>query len=305
MRMLGQRFGRVWCLIGMLFLIAGYEVPMPGHLLLAQRGAVHLEVVVTDETGTFVRGLAPSHFVVMVDKTKFGVKDLKLESDVTPNDLILLMDTSAIAGQISNPLADIAHSFIAGSGAKDQVALVSYDSSANLLQDFTSSKHLLTEAVRGIKYGNEAALLDALYATADGGYVNSTGRRILVLVSAGIDTGSRSKLKDVAQLLQRRKIFLFAISLGGRRFSGAETSDVFEKLTVATGGRAFYPRKANDIAGIVNQVLGSEGKREYYDLVLDSSPGNLEEAQKKLRVQIDRDRKEDKNLAVTARFAQP
>lgn len=273
-------------------------------LALSQTGdEAHLQVMVTDETGAFVRGLAPSSFLVSVDKTKLAVRDAKVKSDSTPKDIALVIDTSVIAGQIANPLIDVTQSFINSLGPSDLMAIVAYDSSADLIQDFTPSRKQLTEAVRGMKYGNGAALLDAIYAAAEGGFANATGRRVMVLLSSGIDTGSRVKIKDVALLLQRRQITLFGVSLGRRGLFGGGTSEIFEKLTVATGGRAFYPRRAPDLAGIVNQILGSSGGREYYDLTVEPPVLSLEEAQKRLRVQIDR--KEDKNLLVTARFVKP
>lgn len=272
-----------------------------GMPMLAQ-GTAHLQVTVTDPSGAFVKDLSPSNFIISVDKAKLAVRDARLKADADPDDIVLLIDTSVIAGQVANPLVDITQLFINVLRSADQMALVAYDSSANLIQDFTSSKRLLAGAVRRMKYGNGAALLDAIYATADGGYANSTARRVMVLLSTGIDTGSRTKLKDVAPLLQQRKIVLYGISLGGRGFYGSGASEIFAKLTVATGGRAFYPRRASDIAGIVAQIMGGAGGREYYEVTVEAPPASLEEAQKKLRVQINRDRKDDKSLEVTARF---
>ncbi len=269
-----------------------------------QTAPVHLQVTVTDSTGAFVRDLQPGDFVVSVGKTRFNVLAAKLATDSTPEDLALVIDTSMIAGQVANPLNDISQAFIEDLGPDNQIAIVAFDSSASLIQDFTSSKRLLADAVRGLRYGNGAALLDAIYATADGGYANSTARPLMVALSTGIDTGSRTKLKDLIPLLVKRKIAFYGISLGGRGFFGGGSSEVFDKLSAATGGRAFYPRKANDLAGIVNQILGTTGKREHYELTLASPPPNAEEAQQRLRVQIDRDQKEDKNLLVTARFVQ-
>lgn len=274
----------------------------PAATAVPQISEARLQVTVTDETGAFVHDLAPSNFVVSVDKTKLSVMGAKAKSDAAPNDIALLIDTSVIAGQVSNPLIDVTQSFISALGRNDQMAIVAYDSAADLIQDFTSSKRLLVDAVRRMKYGNGAALLDAIYATVEGGFANSTARRVMVLLSTGIDTGSRVKLKEVAPMVQRAKITLYGVSFGGRNFWGGGTSEIFEKLTVATGGRAFYPRKATEIAGIVNQVMGVRGGREFYELSVTAPAQNLEEAQSRLRVQVDRGLKEDKNVVVTARF---
>lgn len=268
----------------------------------SQGGAVHLEVTVTDPSGAYVRDLQPSQFVVSVDKTKLGVNAARLKTDSSPKDIALLMDTSVIAGQVANPLNDVTRAFISDLGPNDQMAMVSFDSSADLIQDFTASKKLLEEAARRIRYGNGAAVLDAIYATADGAYANSTARRYMVLLSAGIDTGSRTQLKDLLPLIQKRHLVFYGVSLGGRGFFGGGTSEIFDKLSVATGGRAFYPRKANDLAGIVKQIMGDNGRREFYDLTFDAPPADAAEAQQRLRVQIDRNLKGDKNLLVTGRF---
>jgi len=284
-----------------LFLVA-VSVWLGSVAMAAQERDVSLQVTVTDTTGAFVQNLHAGDFVVSIDKTKLVVREVRVKSDTGPVDISLVIDTSVIAGKIVNPLVDIMQSFVNRLRAEDQMALVAYDSSANLVQDFTASHRLLLDAVRGLKYGNGAALLDAIYATADGGYANSTAKRVMVLLSTGIDTGSQTKMKDVAPLLQKQRITLYAISLGRRNMYAGNTSEIFDKLTVATGGRAFYPRRAPDIAGIVNQVMGGAGGREFYELIIEAPIIALEEAQKKLRVQVDRGLKEDKSLEITARL---
>ncbi len=271
---------------------------------LSQERPVHLEVTVTDSTGAFVRDLQAANFVVSIEKNKVSVLDARMKSDSQPDDIALLIDTSVIAGQVANPLNDITQAFINSLGPNDQMAIVAFDYSADLVQDFTSSRGLLTNAMRKVKYGNGAAVLDAIYATVDGGYANSTARRVMVALSTGIDTGSRTKMKDIIPLLLKKKIVFYGISLGGRGFFGGGASEILDKLGVATGGRAFYPRRANDLAGIVNQIVGTSGQRNYYELTLASSPADLEAAQQRLRVQIDRNQKEDKDLVVTGRLVQ-
>ena len=67
------------------------------------------------------------------------------------------------------------------------MAIVAFQSSADLLQDFTSSHEALTQAVSSVKYGNSPRVLDALYAALDGGFRNTTARRIALVLAAGIE----------------------------------------------------------------------------------------------------------------------
>ena len=85
-----------------------------------------------------------------------------------------------------------ADDFIAQLKPKEQMAIVAFHSSADLIQDFTSSKQLLARAVTSVTYGNTPRVLDALYAAIDTGMKNATFRRVALLLTTGYEGERRA-----------------------------------------------------------------------------------------------------------------
>ncbi len=186
-----------------------------------------LVTVVEQKSGSPVTGLKAEDFTVLDDKTPRQVESAEYTSAIL--DVVLLLDTSLV-GPMVQPLAE---DLIAQLQPKEQMAVVSFHSSADLIQDFTSSKDLLQRAVRQVKYGNEPHVLDALYATVDGGFQNSTFRRVILLATAGLEGSSRVRESEVVRLARRNGVSIFVVYVVGYERS------MFEMLARETGGASF------------------------------------------------------------------
>ena len=197
-------------------------------------GAQQTKMLVTvfdEKTGESIRDLSPQNFLVVDDKTTLRVTGADFVEGLV--DAMVLVDTSMV-GEVVRPLAA---AFVEGLGEKEQMALVSYHSSADLIQDFTSSKQMLFNALRQVRYGNQPRVLDALYAALDGGFENTAGRRVIVLLSAGIESRSRSSLAEVLGLARQRNVSIFAVYV-----TGADKG-LFRRLALNSGGAFFGARK--------------------------------------------------------------
>ena len=204
-------------------------------ILLLAAGALgaqtQLQVTVIDrKTGEPVTGLQAGSFTVLDDRTPRTVQ--RVEYAAAALDVMLLFDTSLV-GEVVYPLGG---AFIEGLEGKEQMAIVAFASSADLVQDFTSSKDLLRRAVRNVKYGNTPRVVDAVYAAADGGFQNTVGRKVIVILSAGVEGYSRTPEREVLKLCRSNQISIFPVYV-----SGAERS-LFEKLARETGGAFFSAR---------------------------------------------------------------
>ena len=209
--------------------------------------------VVDQKTGEPIRGLEARNFHIMDDKTRLRVDEAEFKS--TTIDIMLLIDTS-LAGPMVSPLAG---SFINELGEKEQMAIVSYHDSADLIQDFTSSKPLLHHALEQVKYGNNPRVLDALYAAIDGGFTSNVGRRVIVLLSAGVEGNSRVTEGEVLRLARSRGVSIFPVYVVGVE------RGMFRRLSDYSGGAPFAARKLKlqpaTLSRLVYSVL-----REYYEL---------------------------------------
>jgi hypothetical protein len=105
---------------------------------LPSAAANRVSVTVVDaKSGKPVLGLKAEDFTLWEDKLARKAEAAEYSSDIV--DVMLLLDTS-LAGEMVRPVAD---DFIAQLKPKEQMAIVAYHSSADLIQDFTSSQQLL------------------------------------------------------------------------------------------------------------------------------------------------------------------
>ena len=148
-------------------------------------------------------------------------------------DLLLIVDASLIGEAVRPLAAPIIDSLADG----EQMAVISFDQSATLLQDFTSSKQFLHDAIAQIRYGNNPRILDALYAAIDGAFERSSARRVALVIAAGAEGESRSSLAEVLELARRRGA---SISIA---FAQGYDSGLFEKLAGGSGGAWFNAKK--------------------------------------------------------------
>jgi VWFA-related protein len=190
--------------------------------------STRLLVTVTDpHTGQAVTDLKAGDFSVLDDKTPRPVESAELTTE--PVDIMLLLDTSLVGEAVQPVAGNLIHQL----DPKEQMAVISFASSADLVQDFTSSQGLLNEAVKKMKYGNTPQVLDALYASIDGGFGSSPFRRVILLLTTGLEGGSRVSDRDVVKLARKNAVSIFPVYLAG---SGKW---LFDELARQTGGASF------------------------------------------------------------------
>lgn len=198
-------------------------------LLFGERDAIAetrlLVTVVEQNTMMPVTDLKPSDLEVTDGKRTRAVE--KVERLEGLLDLALLVDASLVGEMVQPAAADIIDQI----GEKDQMSIVAFDSSATLVQDFTSSKQLLLGSLEQIKYGNAPRILDAVYATIDGAFTNTGFRRIVILITAGLEAGSRTPEARLYRAAQRNQVTVYSLFVGGWR-------GMFRELAEKTGGAA-------------------------------------------------------------------
>ncbi|MCM3903851.1 MAG: VWA domain-containing protein [Pyrinomonadaceae bacterium] len=215
---------------------------------------VRLPITVVDKKGQFVSGLSQSDFLVLEDKLPQKIEtfsdDLGKDSQLY---VAVLMDTSpSTAGKLRFE-QESAMNFIQTvvRPRKDRVLFATFDHEIALKQDFTDKLDLLDRAVFGVKkLGTQTALYDAIWQFCDEKLRSVTGRRVLVVITDGEDTYSRSDLRDAIDIAQRTETTIFAIStkagLAGA-VPGVQMGTVRDradnnlvKLAEETGGMAFF-----------------------------------------------------------------
>jgi VWFA-related protein len=154
------------------------------------------------------------------------------EFGTEPVDVLLLVDASLMGHMVQTAAADLIQQL----RDKEQMALVTYDSSASLVQDFTSSKNVLLSKLSEVKYGNDPQALDGVYAAIEGGFDNAVFRKVILLATAGFEGSSRVSEQSVIRLARKKGVAVYPLYLTGRE------RGMFEKLARETGGAAMLMR---------------------------------------------------------------
>lgn len=115
---------------------------------------------------------------------------------------------------------------------------------------------LLNRAIDGIYIeGGQTTILDAIDLMTEG-LKQSSGDRVIVLITDGEDRVSRVTREDVTRKLTATRTAVYAIGLihdleGGKR---SKAKDLLSSLTKDTGGRVVFLNQPTDVSSVLNKL---------------------------------------------------
>ena len=220
--------------------------PDPSIRIAVER--VHVPFTVTDPWDRFVTDLKQDDFTVYEDGNKVPV-DFFTSVSSLPLRVGLLLDTSnSVRMQFKGEQAaaiDFVHSLLRDK-TKHRIFLMTFDTTKDVVEDFTNDPNVLSEAVRELKVGGGTALFEAIYFSCREKLFRETTpggvRRVLVIITDGEDDASRYTIEQVVDMARRAEVTIYAINTiaHGRSSPGEK---VLKKLTEETGGRVVAPWK--------------------------------------------------------------
>jgi Ca-activated chloride channel family protein len=264
---------------------------------------VHVELVnvlftVTDRKGQLVTDLDQSNFRIYEDNRLQMITNFSKETDL-PLTIALLIDTSSSIRERFKFEQQAAIDFLQSTLrlGKDKALLITFDSAVELIQDFTSDVESLSKAIRRVRPGGGTRMFDSIYLACQEKLKAETGRKVMILISDGDDNLSLQTQRGSLEMAQRSDVTIYAISTNSSGFFGLmapKADKVLKRLAEDTGGRAFFPFKAEDLTESF-QNIGSE-LRSQYSLAYRSSNAARDGAFRAIRIETDR-----RNLRVKAR----
>jgi len=288
---------------------------------------VNIYATVRDKQLKIVNSLAADDFVLTEDGRPQTIKYFSQESDL-PLTIGLLIDTSLSQRNVLGEEKDASYSFLDQvlRPEKDQTFVIHFDHQTELLQDLTSSRKDLRHALDavhladgpqmrqggqgggggGYPSGNNGGrrqagttLYDAIFLASDEIMSKQKGRKALILLTDGVDEGSKESLYDCIKAAQRSDTLVYSIlfsdregngqpvmatlggmGMGGRRRGGgapmnAQRPDgkkILQQISRETGGGFFEVTKKEPIDSIYKTV--QEELRHQYSIgyVSDQDP---------------------------------
>ncbi|MGD0921387.1 MAG: VWA domain-containing protein [Terriglobia bacterium] len=228
---------------------------------------VNVLFTVNDRKNRLVLNLAKDDLRVFEDNKPQSIRFFSRESDL-PLRIAILIDTSNSIRERLRFEQEAAIDFLATTlrPHKDQAFVVAFDVEPQLLQDYTDDMEKLSKAIRGLQAGGGTGLYDAMYFAAKEKMLffpppEPYLRRVMIVVSDGQDNFSEHTRDEALGMAQRGEVTIFSISTN--RSGIQEKGDkVLKYLAEETGGRAFFPFSASDLA--VNfQEIARELRSQY------------------------------------------
>ncbi len=175
-----------------------------------QADLVKVPVTVFDSKGRFLAGLTRQQFVLLDENESRPIENFIL--DRTSLHVLLLLDVSAsLRGELEE-IRETAYQFAQSFDPEDQMAVVSFSHGLKLLQDWTRDRSSLRRSLEDLERGHRTALYDALEFGALDTMARVHGKKVIILLTDGLDNQSLSRFETVLDILLESDISLYIVS---------------------------------------------------------------------------------------------
>jgi VWFA-related protein len=155
--------------------------------------------------------------------------------------------------------------------------IVGYDDQAEIVADWTDDAKQIEKSLASFRKKGDPHLFDALSAVTQEALLPFKAfnqKRIVVVISDGLDRGSKTKFDRILAELQAQDITVYAVQApdrtgGALRRDQPKPVKVIEKLAEGTGGRVFSITDAKEAA----KAICDELRKNRY--ILSYSPSNV------------------------------
>lgn len=289
---------------------------------------VSVLATVRDKHGKIIPNLTKDDFQIDEDGRPQKIDYFAHETDL-PLRLGLLVDTSLSQRKVIDQERSASYSFLDHllREDKDLAFVIHFDHEVELLQDFTSARPKLQAALqqlqtpqysgggangngdpgygggqrRGGMHGGGTQLYDAIFLGADELMSKQQGRKAMIILSDGVDRGSKETISEAIASAERADTIVYSIyfadeeegsGFGGRPGIGIgghggygghgggrprqeeqrpDGKKILEQISEETGGR-FFKASKKDLDKIYAQI--DEDLRNQYSLAYTPDKGN-------------------------------
>ena len=273
-----------------------------GDTIAIDTSEVLLPVTVRDSRGQFAPSLKAEDFEVYEDGIPQPISSFALKR--MPVHVVLLIDTSSSVTRELEDFKAAALNFVNQLDPEDKICLIRFDDIVELVQDWTSNRNTLKRALNRLGTGMFTKFNDALYLAAKEQLSRVTGRKAVIVLTDGIDSGRGSTTSERAfRTLVEEETSVYVVSktrIQGRAdrekldfylrnsSSGAsnqlridglklalaelESSERFLlRIAEETGGRIFLPESFDDLSDAYQQVA-DELRSQYLIFYTPTNP---------------------------------
>jgi VWFA-related protein len=231
----------------------------PASTIVTRVNEVNMVFTATDKHGHFIKDLKREDIRILDDtKQVTGIRSFSTQTDL-PLQVALLVDASNSVRDRFKFEQEAAIEFLNQIVRPnyDKAFVVGFDATPEVTQDFTDNSEYLAKGVRSLRPGGGTAMYDAIYFSCRDKLLKEPRsgpvRRAVIVLSDGDDNLSHVSREEAIEMAQRAEVIIYTISTN---ISGAKNKGdkVLERLSEATGGRAFAPFRIQDVADAFTEI---------------------------------------------------
>jgi len=248
---------------------------------------VNVLVTVSDGKGRFIRNLNRGDFSVYEDDLPQGISNFSTETNLPLNVAFLIDSSGSVRDKLRFEKQAAARFFSSAlRPGKDKALVMSFDTKTALLQNYTDNAASLSDSLQKIIAGGSTSLYDAVLEAAVHRLAGEPGRRVIVILSDGLDNSSHISLSKTIEAAQKNDVTIYAVST-----NGFETTDPHDRkagdanldeLAKETGGRALFPSKMEDLSRAFSRVC--DELRSQYSLAYGPTNAKRDGTYRTIRV---------------------
>ena len=165
--------------------------------------------------------------------------------DPSPARIVLLVDNSLTLRADIEKLEKAAREFAYEIYEGDKLLIVGYDEQAEIVADWTDDAKSIEASLKLFRKKGQPHLFDAASAVLEQALRTSPGqKKVIVVISDGLDRGSKVSFEKILAELQRLDITVYAVQAqdrtrGAIRRDVPKPKQVIDKLVEGTGGAIF------------------------------------------------------------------
>lgn len=270
----------------------------------------------TDKKRQFVTTLRAEDLRVTEDGVEQQLVSFERETDV-PLSLALLVDLSSSQAGVLPAEREAARAFVASVlKPRDRISLFTFTGGARLEQPLTGDRPRLEAAIESLKphfredspecrpEAPEEGKLHCYTAAWDSiaiairevlSRTPERTRRAIILLSDGDDTKSQLRIYQAADYAVRHNTVVYAIGIRDRRArEGGMRRDFLQQISESTGGRAFFPKRPEDLPAAFAQI--EQELRAQYLITYTSTNRARDGSYRRLQIELTNPRLRKQNL---------
>ncbi len=220
---------------------------------------VNVLMTVTNKKNHLVTDLTKDDFQVFEDSKPQTIRYFSRETDL-PVRIGVLIDTSSSVRDRLRFEQEAAVDFLNTTlrPGTDMAFVVAFDVEPQMVQDYTDDMEKLSKAIGSLLAGGVTSLYDAIYFSCKEKMLffpppEPYLRRIMIIISDGEDNQSERTREEALAMAQRAEVTIYTISTNRSGLPG-RGDKVLRRLAEETGGRAFFPFAASDLAANFHEI---------------------------------------------------